>query len=125
MFFRRIASNLRVTSGSGGTLAEYMLDGRPGGHTVKRINYQVVIRQKSSDNVKVGVRLYHGPDGKNFLLQSTPIASTTVGAGVVLLNGDSDATKMIGEYTAAAPTCEGAGNQEWANIDIYEIQSPL
>jgi hypothetical protein len=102
-----------------------MLDGRPGGHTVKRVNYQVVVRQKSSDSVKVGVRLYHGPDGKNFLLQSTPIPSTTVAAGIVLLNGDSDAAKMIGEYTAAAPTCEGSGNQEWANVDIYEIQSPL
>ena len=125
MFFRKLASNLRITSGSGGALAEYALDARPGGHTVKRVNYQVVIRQKSSDSVKVGVRLFHGPDGKNFLLQSTPIASTTVGAGVNMLNGDSDGAKMIGEYTAAALTCEGAGNVEWANIDLYEIQTPF
>lgn len=75
--------------------------------------------------MKIGVRLYHGPDGKHFILQSTPIGSTTVGVGIALLSGDSDAAKMVGEYTAAAPTCEGAGSQEWANIDIYEIQSPL
>lgn len=85
----------------------------------------MVIRQKGSDTVKVGVRLYTGPDGKHSLLHSTPIASTTIGAGVLMLDGDSNANKMLGEYLHATPTCEGNGAVDWAVIDIYEILTPF
>ncbi len=125
MLFRRLASNLRLSSGAAGALAEYTLDPHPGGHTAKRAGFQVVIKQKSTDAVKVGIRLLTGPDGKTFLLHSTPIASTTVGSGILMLEGESNSAKMLGEWLQVGATCEGNGNIEWAVVDIYEILTPF
>jgi len=93
---------------------------------MKQVNFQVVIRQTSSTNAKVGLKLRHGPDGKNFLDHSTPIASTILGAQVFLLNGDSDITKMLGEVLLPVPTAESTDStQQWVTVDIYMVAKPF
>jgi hypothetical protein len=127
MFLAKIASSIQITSASNGTGLSYELTARAGGHTTKVANYQIVILQKSSNNVQIGIRLQHGPDGRRFLDHSIPIAANTpVGAGVVLLNGDADQTRIIGEWMLPTLTVQSSGTtEEWAVVDVYEMRKPF
>ncbi len=125
MMVRKIAKNLRLDSGATGQLLEVELDAIWGGHTMKQVNFQVVPRQKSSTNAKVGLKLKHGPDGKVFVDHSTPIASTQLTGTTPMLDGDSSASKMLGEVLLPVMTVEGTGAAEWAQVDVYMVAKPF
>lgn len=125
MMYRKIANSLRLDSGVGGQLLEVELDAIWSGHTMKQANFQVVPRQKSSTNAKVGLKLKHGPDGKAFTDHSTPITSTQLTGTTTLLDGDSSSTKMLGEVLLPVMTIEGMGVAEWAQVDVYMVAKPF
>ncbi len=126
MLFKKVGDNLRVQSGTGGEDTTWELAPSPGGHTTKVVNYMVVIKQKSSTAVEIGVSLYHGPNGRNCVLHSTPISSTAIGAGVDLVSGDADTSKIIGEWLHPRIICGSTGaTVEWAVIDVYEMRKPF
>lgn len=125
MMYKLIAKNLRMTSGATGQPIEVELDPIWGGHTMKRVNFMLDIRQKSSTAAKAGIKLQHGPNGQKFIDHSTPISNTTLGAGIDLLSGDSDDTKVLGEVLRPVATVEGNGQQEFVLVDIYMVATPF
>ena len=97
MLFTKIVSNFRVECGAGGEDTEITLKPRPGGRAARGVNYMVLVTQKSSNAVEVGLKLNHGPNGINSLQHSIPIAQVAITTNT-LLSGDSDATKILGEW---------------------------
>lgn len=127
MFFRKIASNVRIESTSGGGIQEFPLQASPGGHTVKAVGYHIRIIQFSSNDAQVGLKLNHGPDGCANINHSTPISATTLSPTVTLLAGDtSQSTVMIGEWLHPILLCDsGAAQRDWAVVDVYEMRKPF
>lgn len=126
MIFRQIAKDVRVESNSDGTAQDFELEPSPGGHVIKVCNYMVVVKQKSGTNARLGLKLNHGPNGIVSIAHSQPVAVTTLGAGVLLIGGDSDVTKVLSEYLHVILTCQSTGgNREWAVCDVYEMRKPF
>ena len=127
MFFRKLVSNLQITTGGSGEDVKYDLDPHPGGHTAKVAQYQVVVVQVSSTNAELTLDLDHGPDGRNFVAHSTPIATTQIsGSSAALLSGDADTTKILGEWLRPTLTAGSTGaSQEWIMVDVYEMLKPF
>lgn len=126
MYYRKIASNLRVTCGANGAIVDLNLDPVWGGHTMKQVNFQIDVRQKSSTTAMAGLKLKHGPNGDKYLDHSTPIASTILAGAPDLLNGDSDPAKMLGEVLLPVVTiASNAAQMEWATVDVYMVAKPF
>jgi hypothetical protein len=125
--FKLIAS-LRVDGpATGGQETLYKLTPLRGGRVCKQANYQIKIVAVSSNQAKVGLKLEHGPDGTVSVLHSTPIATTQItGANAALLNGDSDGTKMIGNFLHPIVACiSNDANPCWAVIEVYQLLKPF
>lgn len=126
MFFRLIGRDIRAECGANGEDQKIELAPEAGGHMVKVVNYMAVIKQKSSAAVEFGLDLDHGPDGRNHLTHSTPITQAAVGAGVTLRSGDSDSTKVIGEWLHPTALVGSTGaTREWVVFDLYEMRKPF
>lgn len=100
---------------------------RPGGRLCKNVQYMVKVVASSSDQAKVGLFLDHGPDGTVSKLHSTPIALTQLtGGNALLLVGDSDSTKIIGEFLHPVVNClSNDANACWALVEIFEMRKPF
>lgn len=95
----------------------------------KGVNYQIKVVAASGDaNNRIGLDLYHGPDGATFALHSTPIGYGDPGnAYPVLLNGDADSTKMIGEFLQARLKIKtnSGSTAQWAVVEVFEMRKPF
>lgn len=126
MFFRLVQKDVRVECGASGEDVAVELSPSAGGHLVRVINFMLVVKQKSSDAVELGMKLNHGPDGKNHITHSTPIGQAAVGAGITLKSGDSDSTKVIGEWLHPIALVGSTGaTREWVVFDAYEMRKPF
>jgi len=64
MMFRKIASNLRLDTGAAGAKNTYDLQPLSGGMMAKVCQFSIKVVKTSDDsNTKIGLDLYHGPDG--------------------------------------------------------------
>ena len=125
MMFKLIAQNQRVESDAAGASQDFEINPSTGGHMVKVAHYQIVVKQKSSTSARLGLKLDHGPNGKDHILHSTPIVLTTL-SGPNLLVGDSDTTKVVGEVLHPIVQCASTGaSREWALVDVYEMRKPF
>lgn len=118
----------RIDSQSTGGESTIPFPPRNGGRACKQVNYQVVVRlSDGSVNTRITLVLNHGPDGAVSTLHSTPISlvdpTTTLPS---VMSGDSDATKMIGEWLhpiLKIKHVNGAGNSlVWAVVEVYELR---
>ena len=93
--------------------------------------YQLrMIASEGSDNIRLGVDLHHSPDGGQPAFHSVCIASTNPGQlPGVLLSGNSDMDKMIGEFLHPATKIkhkDGAGGSAvWAMVELWEMRKPF
>lgn len=117
MIFRKIASNIRVDSNT-----EIFLKPSSGGRMVKTAGYMIRLTSASDAAAKVGLKLYHGPNGVNKILHSTPIALATAAE---LMVGDSSAGDvMLFEYLHASLIGDTTASK-WVNVDVYEMLKPF
>lgn len=121
----------RIESTSNGTELKYELPARAGGRMVKGVNYQVKFVQKFGDtNLRIQVELNHSPDGTANVPHSTPITYANGDPGAMvpsLLSGDSDPTRMIGEYLhpIVKIKANAGGALQAAYVEVFEMRKPF
>lgn len=129
MMFRKVAGPVRLLSQSNGSVQIHSFDPVPGGRMIRRAQYMLKVLQVSSANVRVGVDLEHGPDGRITTLHSTPIPFSDPGGLLpTLFEGTAnDATSMIGEWLQPVIKVKDntATGQEWAVVELYELRKPF
>lgn len=124
MQFKKIAAQYRVECAAGGS-GVAALPVTSGGRLVKSLNYMIEILATSTTSAKIALALYHGPNGQVSVLHSTPITTTTLATGVLLLSGDASSSAVIGEYLHPIVTVSGSGNAEWVLFNLYELRKPF
>lgn len=112
---------------TGGQETFYRLQPSRSGRLCKQANFQIKVIASSSSQAKVGLRLEHGPDGTVSVLHSVPIPTTQLtGGNALLLNGDSDASKMLGNFLHPVITCiSNDASPCWAVIEVYQLLKPF
>ncbi len=130
MMFRKIASNLQISSNMSGGALTYDVPAGAGGRKIKVAQYMLVVKQYSSSNVRIWVELTHGPDGKHYTTHSDVIGSTGSPVPVPvsnLLSGDADESIIIGEFLQPCITISDSAStsQVWAVVDVYEMLKPF
>jgi hypothetical protein len=96
MYFRKIAGPMRVDAGSAGADLEYPLDGRPGGRACKVTQHMVKVLYKSNGNVKIGLKLKHGPDGEAYTAHTSAPSATVNSDNLMVFDGDVTKFKVSG-----------------------------
>lgn len=127
MLFKLIAE-ITMESKADATIVEYRLPPTPGGRMCRQVNYMAeVIWASDPANAKVGLKLNHGPNGGVSTLHSTPITPVVPSAVPGVNSGDSDSTKMIGEWLHPVATIQGpsAGPAQRATVRFYELRKPF
>lgn len=124
MQFKKIAAQYRVECAAGAT-GSATLPVTSGGRLVKSLNYMIEILATSSTSAKIALTLNHGPTGQVSVLHSTPINTTTLSSGTLLLSGDANSSTVIGEYLHPIVTVSGTGNAEWVLFNLYEMRKPF
>jgi hypothetical protein len=116
-----------MSSTNAGTARSYPLPPMEGGNGVRSLRYEVRVLSAGSSNVKVAVRLLHGPDRTAAVAHSTPIASTQLSSTPPLvLGGDADSSKILGECLHVVIDVDSATNGEtWACLELYEMRKPF
>ena len=120
----------RIDTTGAGASSVYNTPPIRGGGAAKVASFAVVVEQKSSNNMRITLTLNHGPDGRNFVQHSVPIAITTLGTAIpptIVLIGDADPTKVLHDYLQVTLQADSvAGNTpEWALIQVYQILKPF
>lgn len=125
--YKLIASMRFDGTGSGGNGISYKLKPRGGGRLCKNAQYMIKIIAVSSDQTKLKLDLEHGPDGTVSRPHSTPIVLTQLtSTNALLLVGDADQTKILGEYLHPIIFCiSNDANPCWAVVEIYEMRKPF
>jgi hypothetical protein len=89
---------------------------------VKVAGYMIRPVGRSDSAAKVGLKLYHGPNGINKILHSTPVAVATASE---LMAGDSSGGSMtLFEYLHVALVGDTVADK-WVQVDVYEILKPF
>lgn len=119
-----------VESGTLGQERAVKLPWTKGGRGVKNMNVQVKVNSSSeAANLRIQVELWHGPDGSGGLLHTTMISYADPGTPVSYMNGDSDSTKQIGDYTMLIIKIKDSntpsGGRQWAQIEVFLTQKPF
>ena len=119
MFFRKVASNVRVEAGAGGADVEFPLSPKGGGRLCK--NVQVMLKVvASSTNGKVGVKIRHGPDGTTFKELVSQATIAVPSDRLIVL----DTTTIVGEYIQIVLLGGGTAAGDWVSVDVYEMRKP-
>lgn len=118
---------LRVQCPAAGTATDHALTPTPGGSSTKSVQIVVVVHRKSSDALRLGIRLDHSADGRFGATYATILATTDPGTLPKSLFGDNSATTTyISEYIHPVIICSSSGaSAEWADIEVYEIRKPF
>lgn len=127
MQHRALVNRLRIDTVDGSATV-HPIGIHPGGKAVKRIHYSIVVHQVSNANVRIGLRLDHGPDGKNNRTHSTPIDFADPGTPPVVLEGTvSDETTMINEHRHPCLLIKDTALAAamWAVVSVYETVKPF
>ena len=95
----------------------------------KVVNYQVkVVQSDGTDNIRLSVELRHSPDGTVSALHSNPLSAANPGVLVpVLLSGDADSSKILGEFLHPVLKVKHAstGGAVWAVVEVFELRKPF
>lgn len=118
--FRKVLELTRLDGGA--TAVEFRLQPTAGGRSCLAAMMQLKIHNRSSANVTVGIRLEHSPDGSVSDVHSTPRTTATLAfAPPCVVSGDSDASKMLGEYLHWV-IIVGGGAGEWIQFEAFEMR---
>lgn len=124
---RKIAGPWTVYSGSTiGATRAYPLEPSEGGAAIRSLAYEIRVLNAGSANVKLGLRLRHGPDRTVFSAHSAPIATAVLPSNPpAVLHGDAGSA-IIGEVIQVFIDVDSAANGEtWAVIEVYENRKPF
>ncbi len=109
---------------------EYALVPASGGSRCKNVVYAVRIIEKSSDDVRFGLGLEHGPGADLLVAHSTPLAVTTLGAtysAPFALVGatDTGTDGPFGEWLRVVMTCGSVSGSAWLIAEVMELRKPF
>ena len=94
-----------------------------GGRMVKTAGYMLRIVSSSDPAARVGLKLYHGPDGIFKMLHSTPIPLAA--PSDKLMGGDSAGGAMtLFEWLHPVLVGDNVAGK-WVMVDVYEILKPF
>ncbi len=126
---KKIAGPFRIDSQASGAEAAINLPAAPGGKRIKNAHYAVKILSCSdTTNTRITLDLQHGPDGTVSAFHSSPIANALSASTFPnLVTGDSDSTKMIGEYLHPVLKIKHntTGGPVSAMVEVYETRKPF
>ncbi len=122
MTFRKIYGPTRIDAGVNGADQEYALEARPGGRMVKSVMYMIRVIQKANANVKLGIKIKHGPDGQAFT-NHTSTASATVNADDLMVFDGAAGT--VGEWIRPVVVAGGTATGDWMQVEVYEMRKPF
>ena len=92
---------------------------------VKSAQYMIVVHQASGVEVRIGLKLDHGPTPEIFAPHSVPIAVADPGTLPALMVGDAG-TAIIGEFLRPVLKVDSNdANEQWAVVTIYEMRKPF
>jgi len=124
----KIFGPMRIDSGPAGAEATIRVPIRKVGASYKACNYGLRVDASSGANVRLTVEVVHGPDGSVTTTHSTPInagdPTTTLPS---LLSGDTDSTKILGDYLAVNIKIKDVAltTIQWAVVTLFETGKPF
>lgn len=126
MQFKKIYGPARIDSHGNGAEQTIKLSPTPGGRMVKNVQYMCKVLASSGPNVRITVELWHSPDGALARLHSVIINAADPSTEPLLV-GDSDPTKMIGEFLMAVIKIKDSANTtaQWASVELFEMRKPF